>query len=421
MTTLNLEVLLKRSAGATLPTTPRFGQLLIQNGGSQLAAINSDEATATIFRPFTGFAITGDATGTYNAVTHAIDLALENTGVTPGTYTKINVDEKGRVTAGGTLAAADIPTLTASKLSDFSPSVQSVAAALRLDQFATPTSDLSVGSKKIIDLATPVEASDAATKGYVDANSGSVNYNAPVAGFIYGLTASRNATYPETRLDFSSGSAWVHDRIVAFPSPIVKRLDATWAEGSGNGGLFSGSIAAYTWYHCFAMQKADRSAVDFGFSESIDASDAPSGWNCALIWSIATDAAGSIVDFVQNGSKCTWVNHFINYSASVPTTATLVHVSVPPGLNCEVQVFGQYYPASSNSAIYISDPAQADQEVNGGLNAVTAGYLNPSDYFERLLVTNTNYQIRIRSDPSNPGTDFLYLSTKAFWHPARSR
>jgi hypothetical protein len=38
------------------------------------------------------------------------------TGVTPGTYTKVTVNDKGAVTVGGTLVAADIPSLPASIL-----------------------------------------------------------------------------------------------------------------------------------------------------------------------------------------------------------------------------------------------------------------------------------------------------------------
>jgi hypothetical protein len=36
-------------------------------------------------------------------------LSLANTAVTPGTYPKVTIDQKGRVTAGATLAAGDLP------------------------------------------------------------------------------------------------------------------------------------------------------------------------------------------------------------------------------------------------------------------------------------------------------------------------
>ena len=63
------------------------------------------------------------------------------------------------------LVAADIPTLTASKISDFATTAQSY----RLDQFAQPTADVAFNSRKITGLADPTNAQDAATKSYVDA------------------------------------------------------------------------------------------------------------------------------------------------------------------------------------------------------------------------------------------------------------
>jgi hypothetical protein len=63
------------------------------------------------------------------------------------------------------LVAGDIPTLTASKISDFATTAQ----GYRLDQFAAPTADVSFNSRKLTNLADPTNAQDAATKAYVDA------------------------------------------------------------------------------------------------------------------------------------------------------------------------------------------------------------------------------------------------------------
>ena len=83
-------------------------------------AVLADSATALA----TGrtISVTGDATGTsaeFNGSGNvSIPVTLADSGVTGGTYTKVTVDAKGRVTQGENLAASDIPNLTLSKITD---------------------------------------------------------------------------------------------------------------------------------------------------------------------------------------------------------------------------------------------------------------------------------------------------------------
>jgi hypothetical protein len=66
-------------------------------------------------------AISGDVAGTANfdgSANASIVAVFANSGVTAGTYPKVTVDAKGRVTGGANLAAADVPNLPLSKITD---------------------------------------------------------------------------------------------------------------------------------------------------------------------------------------------------------------------------------------------------------------------------------------------------------------
>lgn len=79
--------------------------------------------TATILATGRTISVAGDATGTSpvfdGSANVTIPLVLANSGVVAGTFTKVTVDAKGRVTEGvANLTTADIPELTLAKISD---------------------------------------------------------------------------------------------------------------------------------------------------------------------------------------------------------------------------------------------------------------------------------------------------------------
>ena len=173
--------------------------------------------------------LSGDITGTG---TTAITTTLASVG-TSGTYTKVTTDIKGRVTAGTTLSATDIPTLTANKISDFDTQVRTSTVS----QLSVPTTDLVMNSQKITGLADPISEQDAATKAYVD-------------GVAQGLDAKASVIVATTANITLSGTQTI-DGVVLTPGNRVLVKDQTTAEQNGiyvvAAGAWSRALDADTW------------------------------------------------------------------------------------------------------------------------------------------------------------------------------
>lgn len=109
---------IKRSTTTATPPSLAVGELgwseLSQNlfVGESGAVVKAIGGSGTFARKADSLSISGDATGT-GTVSGGVAITLANSGVTAGSYAKMTVDAKGRVTSGGALSVSDIPSLGA--------------------------------------------------------------------------------------------------------------------------------------------------------------------------------------------------------------------------------------------------------------------------------------------------------------------
>lgn len=92
-------------------TLDAAGNLTIS--GNLIANVTGNADTSTKLATTRSISITGDATWTTNfdgSANATGVITLANTAVTAGTYTKLTVDSKGRVTAGTALSGTDVTT-----------------------------------------------------------------------------------------------------------------------------------------------------------------------------------------------------------------------------------------------------------------------------------------------------------------------
>ncbi|MDO0876766.1 tail fiber protein [Anoxybacillus gonensis] len=110
-------------------STPTANKILKLDANAKLPAsitgnADGNAATASKLQTARTISLSGDATGSTSfdgSANAAISVTLANSGVTSGTYTKVTVDSKGRVTAGQSLSASDIPNLDWSKITSGKP------------------------------------------------------------------------------------------------------------------------------------------------------------------------------------------------------------------------------------------------------------------------------------------------------------
>jgi len=212
--------------------------------------------TASYLTANQSITVSGDASG---SGTTAISLTLAASGVTAGTYTKVTVDAKGRVTVGATASRSDL---------------------------TAPTADVSNGGFKITNVADPVSAQDAATKNYVDSVAQGLDVKASVK-----VATTANITLSGTQtidgVAVSSG-----DRVLVKNQSTASQNGIYVASASG----WTRSADANTWTELVSA---------FVFVEE-GSTLADSGWTCTV------NAGGTLestsVAFTQFSSAGSYLN-----------------------------------------------------------------------------------------------------------------
>lgn len=175
------------------------GKLYIGNGTDKVLVnpdISANADTATKLATPRTIALSGDVTGSASfdgSANAAITATYKASGVTAGTYPKVTVDAKGTVTAGTSLIAADIPSLTASKITDLgtaatkntgtaSGNIPILNASGKIDDSVLPAlaiTDTSVVATEVLMLALTAQVGDIAIR--TDLNKSFILKTAPAS------------------------------------------------------------------------------------------------------------------------------------------------------------------------------------------------------------------------------------------------
>lgn len=176
----------------------------------------------------------------------------------------------------------------------------------------------------ITGLPTPTNATDAATKAYVDSSPSTfVQFK---TGFMFKNGNSGSAT---TTSWFINPGLIVDANGNVYKCPALTRtISAVW--GTGNGGMGTGlTVAANTWYDAYAIVVTSTGLADVYFDLANSVAHRPTGTTLATrIGSFLTNGSSLALSLQQVGQRFYWSAPVVAFNGtSVPSSATNLNLA----------------------------------------------------------------------------------------------
>lgn len=259
-----------------------------------------------------------------------------------------------------------------------------------------------------LNLTKPAVGGDSdAWGGYLDTDLDTLD--AMLLAVIYGLTLS--AAGSTATFGIAAGAA----SGMALSSAYTKTA-SSWAVGTANGSLDTGSVANSTWYHVWLIQRSDTGVVDVLTSLSATAPTMPTNYDHKRrIGAMKTDGSAQWYAFTQTGNAFIWgaiKSDLVNTAGWLtPAVQTL---SVPTGVKVVARIRGEV--GTTDCFFLITSPDEGSRTANGTTGHITGSYTggaNPTG-FTLDVMTNTSAQIYLSA---NDNTSTFYVFTYGWIDP----
>lgn len=301
-----------------------------------------------------------------NAVSGALPIANGGTGGTSGATALTNLDAGVGSIAGLTTAAdkmiyttasdtyattdltsfartllddADAATARATLGSVIGTNVQAYDAGLQSISGLTTTANQMIyltasdtyAVTSFAEFSRNLLASTSAGQFRTEISAKADTYGPP--GHIHGLHMSNSAVDATNDITVLPGYCTSSNTQVniTLSSTITKQLDGTWAVGTNQGGLDTGSIANTT-YHVYVIRRSDTGVVDVIFSTSASSPTLPTGYTDYRRIGSIIRSGGVIRPFYQLGDRFLYKTEITDRNDTTGGVFTLT-MSVPTGSN----------------------------------------------------------------------------------------
>lgn len=252
---------------------------------------------------------------------------------------------------------------------------------------------------------------DKISQAFADARYALLQNVALDKSYFKGFQITNNAGDTNHDIDFGIGECRdsTGGVLIALNSTLTKRIDAAWAAGNNQGGLFSGSVAASTNYHLFVIKKDSDGTIDAGFDTSLTAANRPAGYTSyRRVATLYTDGSSNLVQISNRADEFLLKVPVADYIQNNPgTSAILATLSVPSGIQVEAKCSINLSNIASGGGEYfllVTSPDQTDTIPSSSIftskNAI-GDEVQLNNTVTDPWRTNTSKQIRLRMDTSD--------------------
>lgn len=237
--------------------------------------------------------------------------------------------------------------------------------------------------------------------------------------YLSGLTLSTAGSSATFGIAAGVATDSANGAIMRLASAYTKTT-SSWAVGTGNGSLDTGSIANSTWYHVWLIQRSDTKVVDVLISTSATSPTMPASYDRKRrIGAMKTNGSAQWTSFTQLGDRFLWLTPVKDASAASPsdTNAITMTLTVPTGVKVGAIIAARQDASGGSVYGYYSSLDQTDLAASDDVttNYSSTAFPNPTVHLN--IRTNTNGQIRGRFS----GTGVQYTHYACGWDDARGK
>lgn len=234
-----------------------------------------------------------------------------------------------------------------------------------------------------------------------DVATARLNIGLPLSGNVL---LSNNVTDPTNDIDASTGVYQFSDNTGrAVLSAITKRLDATWAVGTNQGGLDTGVKTNSTWYHWYTIYNPTTATSDLIASTNASAPALPTGYTkSSLVESVYVDSGGLIRPFTHRPGFMSLKTTVMDATVAAPVSTNRIPVTISTPLGRVVQAYPQIYHSynvGQGAGVFgyysCMDEADVTPSVSN-FHTQSSEVSTVESTFSRPIFTNTSSQIGVR-------------------------